>query len=165
MILSFKQKFPNNQPTYFAEKIIEGLVQKKICSSKRAIELSFIHYMNIVVPDIYKKDIKPKLHTIKEDSKGKWKAGNDIHFAYGVRTKNYFNFAPIIPCLSIQKIRIECPTEYFNDQKIFIDDRLLSIEETQQLAYNDGFDCVAHFDLWFDKDFTGKIIHWTDLKY
>jgi len=29
-----------------------------------------------------------KIHTIRKDSKNRWKVGNTIHFANGIRTKN-----------------------------------------------------------------------------
>ena len=34
-----------------------------------------------------------------------------------------------------------------------------------QLAINDGFESLKHFFEYFNEDFEGKIIHWTDLKY
>jgi hypothetical protein len=33
------------------------------------------------------------------------------------------------------------------------------------IARHDGFDSVNDFLDWFSEDFTGKLIHWTDLKY
>jgi len=33
------------------------------------------------------------------------------------------------------------------------------------LSANDGFDSVEQFFQWFDKDFKGKLIHWTDYEY
>jgi len=33
------------------------------------------------------------------------------------------------------------------------------------LARNDGFESVDDFFKWFNADFQGKIIHWTDFKY
>ncbi|MFI5142060.1 MAG: hypothetical protein ACHQII_06855, partial [Bacteroidia bacterium] len=35
----------------------------------------------------------------------------------------------------------------------------------EQLAYNDGFDNVEAFLNYFKDGFTGKLIHFTDLKY
>lgn len=35
----------------------------------------------------------------------------------------------------------------------------------EKIAINDGFDSVDDFFSWFKDDFTGKIIHWTNLKY
>jgi predicted nucleotide-binding protein (sugar kinase/HSP70/actin superfamily) len=34
-----------------------------------------------------------------------------------------------------------------------------------KLAINDGFEDMHQFFKWFDTDFKGKIIHWTDLRY
>ena len=33
------------------------------------------------------------------------------------------------------------------------------------LVQNDGFASISDFLKFFNKDYTGKIIHWTDLKY
>jgi hypothetical protein len=33
------------------------------------------------------------------------------------------------------------------------------------LARNDGFATVKDFFEWFSEDYTGKIIHWTELRY
>jgi len=35
----------------------------------------------------------------------------------------------------------------------------------EQLAINDGFDCIDDFFAWFNTDFTGKIIWFVDKKY
>ena len=40
-----------------------------------------------------------------------------------------------------------------------------NIKRIKILAKNDGFDSVDDFFKWFDKDFNGKIIHWTNKKY
>lgn len=34
-----------------------------------------------------------------------------------------------------------------------------------ELAVNDGFDSDEMFFKWFDKDFDGWLIHWTDKRY
>jgi hypothetical protein len=46
-----------------------------------------------------------------------------------------------------------------------IDGRLLNEKEVQEFAYNDGFDRVDDFEVWFNEDFYGKIIHWTEKRY
>lgn len=107
---------------------------------------------------------KIKKHSIREDSKNRWKEGIKIHHAHGVRTKYYNCFQEDV-CTGVQTIKIECPTEYMNDVKIYVDGRLLNIDEMVELAHNDGFDCLAAFHLWFNEDFEGKIIHWTDKRY
>jgi len=105
-----------------------------------------------------------KIHTIREDKTNRWKAGNEIHFATGVRTKNYNQFHSG-KCISIQTIEIKYPTECFNDAIIEIEGIKLSTEEMQKLAYNDGFKNLLDLLFWFREDFKGKIIHWTDYKY
>jgi hypothetical protein len=168
MNLSFRTKWLKGGSTYFIEKIWSGLDIMPTHKNLHANGIP-ISYMRIYAPNclpfVVNSEYKPKLHTIRRDKKGRWKSGMKIHFYINSRTKNMFRFAPIIPVASIQKIKIECPTEYLNDQKIYIDGKLLTTEEMQQLAWNDGFENLAAFQLWFNTDFEGIIIHWTNLKY
>ncbi|MFA7326296.1 MAG: ASCH domain-containing protein [Candidatus Kapaibacterium sp.] len=102
-----------------------------------------------------------KIHTIREDKPGRWKAGNIIHFATGIRTKEYNQFHEG-KCKSTQKIVIS----YSHPRPcIYIDDKVFWDFEAEKVALNDGFDSLEDFFKWFNKDFTGKIIHWTDYKY
>ena len=159
MNLGYKQHFPWGEPTRFREKIIKGIYPYSI-------------YNNI--------DLHPKIHTIREDPHNRWKPGNIIHHAYGVRTKNYDCFDEG-ECKSVQEIEIK---EYFIDEndfvshsytlinkgvprifRVFIDSKMLSEDEIDILARNDGFDSTKDFFRWFNKPFKGKIIHWTNLKY
>ncbi|MDR2205793.1 MAG: ASCH domain-containing protein [Flavobacteriaceae bacterium] len=105
-----------------------------------------------------------KIHTIREDKSNRWKAGNIIHFATGVRTKSYECFATG-KCVSVQEIEIIRVSDYANETIIKVDERALPFEEIQKLAWNDGFHHILEFWLWFNRDFKGKIIHWTDFKY
>ena len=111
----------------------------------------------------------PKLHTIREDSKNLWVPGRKIHMVIFNRTKNRFQFAPVLEVKSIQHIKItydekvceECCIE----PAVFVNGKLQDIDKLEQLARNDGFESAQQFCQWFNEDFTGKIIHWTDLKY
>jgi hypothetical protein len=119
-----------------------------------------------------------KIHTIREDSKSRWKEGRVIQMATGVRTKKYNKFTEQF-CLGIQKVEFKWTTHnkgLVNEGrsvKVFIDDRNVTNEwfkDTDEmivevLAKNDGFENLVDFFGWFSEDFTGKIIHWTDLKY
>lgn len=107
-----------------------------------------------------------KIHSIREDKTDRWKQGNTIHFATGVRTKNYDNFKTDV-CKSTQSIKIEYFSSVFFASKItvYIDDRALNPFEISELATNDGFSSTKDFFKWFNKDFEGKIIHWTYFKY
>lgn len=135
MILSYKKQFPWQKPTDFKKKILEGA----------------------------------KIHTIREDLHGRWSAGKHIHHAQGVRTKNYDCFLEN-DCVSVQSIHINYYDLAPNQQKmeVVIDGESVfqpHDEWLEKLAKNDGFDNVYEFFNWFDSDFQGRIIHWTDFKY
>ncbi len=106
-----------------------------------------------------------KIHTFR--SGNRWNPGNIIHFATGVRTKFYHQFT-LGQCINTQEIEIkyekklECPAIYI-DGKRYAKDRF--DPKYELLVKNDGFDDVHEFLRWFDKDFKGQIIHWTDFRY
>ena len=106
-----------------------------------------------------------KIHTFREDKKNRWKKGNKIHGATGVRTKRYKQFFEDV-CKSTQKIVMKYvdKNEYV-DLEITVDNYKLTPAEKAILAVNDGFETFDDFKKWFDKDFKGKIIHWTDYRY
>ena len=52
-----------------------------------------------------------------------------------------------------------------NETIVKIDGRKLTEPEVQQLAWNDGFDNLVDFLMWFADGFKGKVIHWTELRY
>lgn len=111
-----------------------------------------------------------KIHTIREDSTDRWKAGNSIQCATGVRTKNYNCFFES-ECVSVQDIFMT----YANGDilEISIDDKYIYWEERRQLALYDGFENWIDMFNWFypliakspNQHFAGKIIHWTDFRY
>jgi hypothetical protein len=145
MVLSFKEYFPNGKPTLFVSKIIYGALKDE---------------PGIQMPT------PPKIHTIRAGER--WKPGDKIHMATGVRTKNYYCFNTLYPELqtvvSVQKIDIQ---NQFDDRfGVGVDGRALKPVEIEELARNDGFDTVDDFWDWFKyQEFTGQIIHWTDKKY
>lgn len=103
-----------------------------------------------------------KIHTIREDKPERWKPGQQIHFATGVRSKNYNCFLKG-NCISTQNIMI-LPDE----QLVKIDLDFLRAEKIHDMAINDGFDSVIDFFNFFKSKkgfFSGKIIHWTNHKY
>lgn len=107
---------------------------------------------------------KKKVHTLREDKHNRWKPGMKMHMATGVRTKNYNQFNLEV-CQSTQNIKITNKSNYLNETEVTVDGRQLSESEIQQLAWNDGFENLVDFWWWFQDGFTGKIIHWTNLKY
>lgn len=159
MVLPYSKTYPwnDNLPTAFANKIIAPYVDQF-------------------------KDYTPKIHTIREGDR--WKAGNSIQMAYGVRTKDYFQFNYEVKetqvCKSTQRIIINpnlqrAKTEsiglnnllgtFIPFPDICIDGRLLQQDEILKFITNDGFDSMLSFMFWFNKPFSGQLIHWTDLKY
>lgn len=115
-----------------------------------------------------------KQHTIREDKHRRWRPGLIIHMAFGVRTKNYNCFCDKYTCKSIQEIKIVyhltgypmAPViEIFIGGKLFYRSDGFGRSNIKKLAKNDGFDSVDDFFKWFDKDFSGVIVHWTDLRY
>lgn len=176
MNLSFsthwKKDMPQNmagQPNYFPEKIINSLdlpLFKKMTYWDLICEKQVEHEW-LLLSDFL--DIKPKKHTIRRDVNDRWKAGNDIHFYIYSRTKNQYQFAPVLKCLRVQKIEITeddliCEQNCM-EPTILIDNKPLSLDECEKLAVNDGFDNIQDFLAYFNEDFEGKLIHWTNLKY
>ena len=109
--------------------------------------------------------LRPKLHTIREDKNNRWKIGMIIDYFIYPRNVKMFRFAPQVPVKGIQKIEINPTSEYLHETIVKVDGRKLNEYEVQQLAWNDGFSNLVDFWLWFNKDFTGKILHWGDMKY
>ncbi len=175
MTLGFTQTI-NGKPNYFPEKIIMGL---DIPDYKKFTLMD--HLADVVIPysiDEFRNGKcnplfphKPKLHTIRTDPSSRWKAGMDIHMVINNRTKNRFQFAPVVKCTSVQVFELEYKNHLLAQNPNYtycvlkIDGVSRSREEIEELAINDGFDSVEDFFKYFNKDFKGKLIHWTDLKY
>lgn len=176
MILPFSTQL-NGNPTYFIEKIWEGLLRtvfkedKEYISNLNAHEEQFGKHWDFL-PEESERMTNPKIHTIREDKKERWKPGTKIDFFINCRQKNMFRFAPVLPVVSVQKVQIvyyhnrETLTLDLPQKKgVIIDDEPLMRSEIEQLALNDGFDTIEDFFAYFNEDFIGKIIHWTDLRY
>lgn len=184
MTLPFSTTWPKHmkdlagQPNYFPYKILEGLFLDDI--------IDYDFYQDFTNNKAIHKNlfVKPKFHTLRTDPKNRWKADMPIHFVIHNRTKNRFQFAPITKCVSVQKVVIKwnCLNESFyspldsmnkvkhilldgNSVSLQIDNKRLNIGEISNLATNDGFPSLEAFFDYFNTDFEGKIIHWTDRKY
>lgn len=102
-----------------------------------------------------------KVTTIRVDKHNRWKVGRKIHFATGVRTSNHHHFAEG-ECTKVEEIEIvklQDWKSYSLSFRVRVDGEVLSTKRIEELAKNDGFDSVADFFKWFNKDFQGKIIH------
>lgn len=175
MTLSFSQVWPNSmgelagKPNYFIQKIWESLKDQMVDSYIYRHKKTFGLYW-----DENPSTVSPKIHTIRQDESNRWKAGIDIHFVINNRTKEHFRFAPVLKCVSVQSIVISemimtpYPCIILNNEKVFtvkVDQKYLAADKIKELAINDGFPSIESFFDYFNEDFTGKIIHWTDLKY
>lgn len=175
MTLSFSTKWPTRmgelagQPNYFMEKIWQGL---PVVDGFDYRWQDFRHTELFGKPWDKPDRTIPKLHTIRQDPHDRWRPGMGIHMVINNRTKNRFQFAPVIKCVSVQEIyifpfknglgRVIIDGYNYYDWMPF---KNKGLEQLDQLAKNDGFPSVESFFQYFNTDFKGKIIHWTDLKY
>lgn len=170
MILPFSRQL-NGKPTYFVEKILRGLIANNLISTQ-----DFSYYMSPMPLVRYPKaygfifdrtiDHKPKIHTIREDKNNRWKRGVLIDFFINCRQPNMFRFAPTIAVLSVQDFEITWSRVNNSEgYAIKIDKKYLDANQIYELAHNDGFDTVDDFFEYFNENFQGKIIHWTDKRY
>jgi len=163
MILGFKQYFPwkgedgKPEPTFFKEKITEPYRE------------------NQPNPIIW----TPKIHTFREDPHNRWKAGMKVSMVYrgaGYKILDWFNEG--IPELdtikSIQKIKIkwiditvtiEGEKKNMQTPCFFIDGKEQDLRNFDKIIINDGFSSMKQFSKWFKKDWSGKILHFTDFRY
>jgi hypothetical protein len=180
MTLGFKQQFPWGESTNFREKILAG-VGKEIGLATSGEK--FI--INSWPKEIFPNPFTPKFHTFRADPHNRWKAGRKIEMVYrgaGYKILDHFNkdIPELSKCVSTQKIDITIRRTDSIPQvmNIRIDDKLRFVIPLQPnikvatpysdymtLIRNDGFENLAKFFKWFKKDFSGKIIHWTDLRY
>ena len=167
MTLAFSTQL-NKKPTYFVDKILVGLKENKIIDYNEFSYLQSEHINKPFVTVCFSYP-NPKIHTIRADEKDRWKAGMDIHFVINNRTKNRYQFAPIVKCISTQEINIvywyNPKTEMFDKPNIYIDGKVLSKKQIELLAINDGFENSTAFFAYFNTSFNGKLIHWTNTKY
>lgn len=170
MILPFSTQI-KGKPTYFVEKIhkcFSNVLQNNVDPNT--------HYpKDYCIEKRY--GSTPKYHTIREDKNDRWQPGTMIDFYINSRTKDMFRFAPRIAVVSTQEIEINWYSEkralepsklahkHYNYVEVAVGSNVLDIKEIEKLAVNDGFENAEDFFAYFNKDFKGKIIHWTDLKY
>ena len=177
MILGFSTVFPkekgslSGKKTRFPERVIRSL---PIDEYKKLTQFDFLCEQQkeddwLEVTEF--QNLTPKPHTIREDAKNRWKVGMDIHFYTGVRTKNMYQFAPVLIVKSIQHIEIKWhhglgATGIESGVSVKINGKALREDKIKTLAINGGFNTVKDFLEWFNEDFEGKLICWVDdLKY
>jgi hypothetical protein len=168
MILNFKTKFRNGKETYFEQKIWNGILLSGVLAVQRYNEY-LMDSKTFMIPNKTVWDFTAKKHTIREDKTDRWQAGKIIDFFTGARTKKARRFAPRIKCTGTQKIEVIYNNKCSDFPVVKIDGVSFYAWKNgnilEQLAVNDGFSCFAEFCKWFDRDFKGKIIHWTYFRY
>lgn len=145
MILGFKRKFNDGTLTHFMGKILAGT---DLCGEKYS-------------------SFTPKIHTLRTGNR--WRVGTPIQMAYGVRTKEYYQFNEGIKeleeCKGVQDVFI---SSHRASLQIIIDGKLIKPPVIDDLIKNDGLTKPQFVDWFFPKDskqWYGQIIHWTDYKY
>lgn len=170
MTLSFKTSI-GGQPTNFVEKIWTAFNL-----GEGGYQIEFKERHEWLKKCIYSFNLDPlllsevgiKIHTIRADTKNRWRVGMPIHFVVKNRTPQRFQFAPILSVKAIQSFEIEwykgSPIVVINNGHFY--NPIAGIDNGMaELAKNDGFDSIDDFFAYFSSKFIGKIIHWTDYIY
>jgi hypothetical protein len=158
----------NNQPNYFIEKIWKGLL-----TGYGNLDESYINYQGRYLEkfggfwegDTFAEFLEPKIHTIRKDPDNIWHPGMDIQLVIHKGTPDEFQFAPTLKCQHVQRIQIDYSNLVSTGPAVFIDYELLDKEKLVALAINDGFGTVEDFFYYFNEEFSGNLIHWTDQCY
>lgn len=187
MTLAFMQKWPKGMgdisglPNYFEEKIWADLIHHRLASIDQyeAFNNDHIERFGKPLTEFNAVLLNGKAHTIRTDPANRWKAGMDIHMVINNRTKDRFQFAPVVKCVSVQEIEFhwwipENPKLYtlpYEDKvnsrycDVYVDGNAIGVNSVKELAIADGFITVEDFFSYFNKDSKKTLIHWTDLRY
>lgn len=171
MNLAFSHVFPKKagtlyqKPTHFIHKIQRGIEEVLKVEVKDELKLDCAKVMTEQGVPAPTEEIVPKIHTIRRDEKKRWKPGMNIHFVMFQRRPWQINFAPVLPVKAVETIWIYRQGIDDFEPSVYINEERLNEEEIKSLAKNDGFDSVDDFFEYFNEDFEGKLIHWTDKVY
>lgn len=176
MILSFSTYYPENKgfapgtPTHFVESIWKTFNIEELenffwdrydidFNNKKQITEFFYNQNYPLDMDRYTYENEEKAHSLREDTKNRWREGMSIQFYINNRTPSMLNFAPDKVCTGVQQVSITPKKLTIDkDPKVFFKDRL-------KLSINDGFKSMETFNKYFDPSFQGKIIHWNHINY
>lgn len=163
------------EPTYFIEKVWQFIERNEIVplylTQKVGYADAYYEKFDKFWDEYHNDNLASKLHTIRRDEKGSYKPGKLIHPFINSRQPGMFQFAPAFPIVSTQKIDISYINRGYTmviliDGEYFYDSELgRGKDEMLQLALNDGFESIESFFNWFSEDFTGVVVHFTDLRY
>ncbi len=161
----FMREFPDGSGTYFREKIRKCLYGE----TTRAERIEMLVSGLVNGP----KSVKPKLHTIRPFSfdkdgtfKGcRYKEGMELSLRYWTGKpyrSSQEEFGRCV-CKGIETIHVIYNRE--GVPNVYVGGNRVKGVDLEMLAMNDGFDSVEDFFKWFNKDFSGWIIHWTMFRY
>ena len=152
----FMTKFKDGSFTNFEDKIIKSIDPDY---------KNQLAYRNLILNGIVMPIICPKKHTIRRSARMKVGTKLSMRQWTGLPYRSKQREFARGECTGIQKIHIW--QDSFGGRYVVIDDRdeILTDNQVSRLAVNDGFETVDQFFSWFGFDFTGYIIHWSDLKY
>jgi hypothetical protein len=156
----------NDQPNYFIEKIWKGLMALSSHLDNEHYRYQERHIQKFDRNwdgDSYTEFLEPKIHTIIKDPDGFWHPGTEIAMVIYKDTVDEFQFAPMLHCIRVQKIEIRQSAEA--SYTVSVDGNPLDDEQLNKLAINDGFPSAEELLSYFSGDFSGKLIHWTAMKY
>lgn len=180
MTLGFKQYFPwhtekNPAPTNFREKIIERLHENQ---PNPIVWTPKIHTMRADPTNRWKAGRKIEMvyrgagyKIIDHFNKGIPELGvctgvQEVRISWTYKNKYIETPLPTITMVAdARHLPERKPMSFDFYPKVFIDYEELDNEEIQNLAHNDGFNSVEDFFRWFNKDWSGKIIHWSNFRY
>lgn len=156
----------NDQPNYFIEKIWKGLM-----ALSSHLDSEYYRYQERHIQkfdrnwdgDTYTEFLEPKVHTIRRDPEGFWHPGMEIAMVIYKDTSDEFQFVPMLHCTSIQKIEIRQSAE--ERYSVSVDGKILDEQQLNNLAINDGFPSAEELLSYFSGNFSGRILHWTALRY
>jgi hypothetical protein len=157
-----------NKPNYFLERIWKGLLLGQANLDDVYMEYQRRHldkFGSFWDGDNFREFLLPKIHTLRKDLKKEWKPGMEIQLVINQNNEDEFQFTPILKCQSTQNIHIDYSNAIINGPAVFIDYELLGHKDTNQFAVNDGFENAEELFSYFNKDFSGTLIHWTSFRY
>lgn len=175
MILPFSTHI-NGKPTFFIDRIWEGLLNDVSFKDLAMFDYyhtrhkaKFLKCWDVPTPAYHTSEFS-KIHTIRDDKGERWHSGRDIHFVINNRSKIFFQFAPVVKCVSAQEVFMSVTAKGL---EISIDDKYLYIADRIRLSRKDGFNTLMDFEEYFIKLLKNrpnnaahfKLIHWTDFRY
>jgi hypothetical protein len=161
MMLQFDKQL-NGELTYFPEKITKSLIENEIFPDDDVLNFICSKYSIFNTTEFI--NCSPKNFTIRRDQEDFWNGNQIIEFSFDGKTL----ILPSVPVISVQEILMTYIQGRF---EISIDDKYIwGWNSLRALAINDGFDSFTDFSIYYKNKmdngvFTGKIIHWTHLRY